>query len=1277
MLQTPDRHRRLRAVFDEALLREASGRVAFVREACANDPDLMPEVMRLLAAHEDTRSFLDRPAWMPGAAIEAEEHFPGTSRFRVLRRLGAGGMGAVYEVHDRDRDEIVALKTFLRTGAADLYRLKREFRSLADVTHANLACLYELFVEDERCFFTMELVRGLNFVDYVRAADRTRRFHDRLIPALRQLVDGVVALHARGKLHRDIKPSNVLVTPDGRVVILDFGLITELMPLHAGEASAVQGGTPAYMAPEETSGAIPSEAGDWYGVGMTLYEALTGTIPFAGTVTELLISKRTIDPPSPMDVVPGVPANLSAVCMGLLCRDSARRTSGPAALREFDREPVPLVTPARIRETPFVGRARQLHVLNEAFRTIVNGNAAAVSISGPSGIGKTALIRHFVGRIAAADDVLVLSGRCYENESVPFKALDGVIDDLSHHLASIPRPDVERLLPPDVAALTRVFPVLLQVRAIAALRHDRPLESADPQSLRRRAFSALRDLFGRIADRRRLVICIDDLQWADADSAVLLEDLLWPPFAPAMLTLLCFRSEETAGNPFLRALLDRAGRDIWSAIALDPLTDDEARTLIGAVVPADAMLDEDGRRQLTREAAGSPFVLEQLARHAGVAMLRPGLPPTFADMFAARLGSLSPEAYRLLETLAICGRPMASDVVCDASRVAGERQSLIATLRASRFIRSSGSSERIETYHDRIRDVLTAHIVPDAAAEIHGRIVKVLVERGSDDCEALFEHYHGAGDKKNAAIQAGLAADKAGTALAFDRAAYFYQHALALDPASTSVDRWREGFAGALANAGRPTEAAAAYMQAAAGATGPPRVELQRRGAEQFLIGGYIDRGLDQIRTMLADLGMSLPGNPRAALLPLLWRRARLRWRGLHFTSRAADQVDADTLLCVDACWSAATGLLLVDVISAVAISARHLLVALDAGEPYRLARAMALESMARAAYPSGRALSRRLVEQSKKLAKSVGHPHAIGLSRLADAMIAISLGHWKSALTLSEDALAFLREECVGVTWELNMAQNVVIWALMYLGELGEVSRRVPPLIASARRSGNLYLTTELCTRSNYVWLAADDPDEGERVAIESIGRWSHTGFHRQHYSAILARIQTALYRGDAALAWRLLEDLDRILRRSYLRRVQVLRIESQYLHGRSGLAMAAKYGARRRFRAAARKAARLIASERMPWSDPIALLLEAGLAHLDGNAPLALRRLHDAAARFDAADMKLYLAVTRRRIGALRDDAAGRALKREAEEWMAAQTIRNPAAMTRTLAPGFPDLP
>ena len=214
------------------------------------------------------------------------------------------------------------------------------------------------------------------------------------------------------------------------------------------------------------------------------------------------------------------------------------------------------------------------------------------------------------------------------------------------------------------------------------------------------------------------------------------------------------------------------------------------------------------------------------------------------------------------------------------------------------------------------------------------------------------------------------------------------------------------------------------------------------------------------------------------------------------------------------------------------------------------------------------------------------------------------------------------------------------------------------------------------MCTRSNYVWLAADDPDEGEREAVESIAQWSQKGFHRQHYSAMLARVQTALYRGNAEAAWRLLTEQESMLRRSLMTRVQVIRIESHYLRARCALALAAQGGSSRRFLSVARAEARRIARERMRWSDPIALLLRAGIAHLEGRTPLALKCLHDAADRFDRADMRLYAAVAGRRIGALQDDAPGRELQRRAEEWMATQHIRNPACMTRMLAPGFPDV-
>ena len=414
-------------------------------------------------------------------------------------------------------------------------------------------------------------------------------------------------------------------------------------------------------------------------------------------------------------------------------------------------------------------------------------------------------------------------------------------------------------------------------------------------------------------------------------------------------------------------------------------------------------------------------------------------------------------------------------------------------LRASHFIRSSGSSERVETYHDRIREVLAAQIAPDAVRRIHGLMVQALVERRSDDCEALFEHYRGAGDHENASIQAGLAAGKPPTALAFDRAAFFYRHALALTPASSAAARL-EGRTGRRARQRRPAGRSRRSLSSRGGRRrSRQRVELQRRGAEQFLIGGHIDRGLDLHSHRARGHGSACGPKPaRGAAVVAVATRSGFAGAGCASFHAAVDDIDADALLRVDTCWSAATGLALVDMISASDFSARHLLMALDAGEPYRIARAMAIESAARGAYPTGRKLSERLVQQSKALAKSVGNPHAIALSHPGGRHQCDDAGEWKKALTLSEQALAILRDQCVGVTWELNIAQNLVIWALMYLGELGEVSRQVPPLLADARSSGNLYIATELCTRSNYAGWRQTIPtrESARRSRASSDGR-------------------------------------------------------------------------------------------------------------------------------------------------------------------------------------------
>ncbi len=357
----------------------------------------------------------------------------------------------------------MALKTLPRAEGGPLYHFKQEFRALADISHPNLVTLYELTSDGNQCFFTMELIQGTDFVDYVRrttyrkppenleltldgeparpqgAGVTTGDSASLAVPfdshklrvSLRQLAEGVSALHAAGKLHRDLKPSNVLVTAEGRVVILDFGLITEVAPAALGEIPVIAG-TPAYMSPEQAAGSRVGEASDWYSVGVILYQALTGRLPFTGKVSQVLSNKQNFEASAPSKVAPEIPEDLDALCRELLRRDPQARPDGREILRRLKADHTPAAAipqPASaMPQALFVGRKHQLAALEEAYQTVRQGRAATVFIHGSSGIGKTALVQRFLQELRQREAVLVLEGRCYERESVPYKALDSVVD---------------------------------------------------------------------------------------------------------------------------------------------------------------------------------------------------------------------------------------------------------------------------------------------------------------------------------------------------------------------------------------------------------------------------------------------------------------------------------------------------------------------------------------------------------------------------------------------------------------------------------------------------------------------------------------------------------------------------------------------------------------------------------------------------------------------------------------------------------------------------------
>jgi serine/threonine protein kinase/tetratricopeptide (TPR) repeat protein len=1251
--------------------------------------------------------------------VEAAKEFVGTERYLLRRRLGAGAMGVVYEAHDREMDKTVALKSLIHAEASHIYRFKKEFRTLADVSHPNLVALYEMTSDGKYWFFTMEMVRGSTFVQYVRpesvaslakrnpstsseaetiefdssavftnavlgirALERSSRSRSefvnesRLRPALFQLAEGVNHLHEIGKLHRDIKPSNVLVTNEGRVVILDFGLVEDIRP---EPQESLLAGTPDYMSPEQASQSAIFQASDWYSVGVMLYEALTGVLPFTGRFFEVVSQKQSRIPIQPRELNPNLPRDLNDLCVRLLQREPAARPSGREILTVLSGGQTAPVLISEKENSRFVGREPQLAELHRAFAAVLAGSAISIYLHGEAGMGKSALAQAFLEQVALQKpETIVLQGRCYERESVPYKALDGVVDALSKQLALSPAAEVASLIPPNIAPLARVFPVMLQVDAIFDARTARA-ETADLITLRRQAFAALRELLMRIATRQPLIIYIDDLQWADSDSVFLLEDLLRPPNAPPLLLIACFRSEEIESQPFLKALLQRTAVESCREIVVNSLSAAEARELAEVIHSQAGGHNELIVDSIVREANGNPFLIEQLSRYALMSERAATSGLTLGDMLEERIKRLPDGSRQLLNALAVAGRPVDQDVAVKAAGLPETATNLLTDLRAAEFARSGGRGYSVELYHDRIGDTLASLLDLEERRQIHRRLARAIEARGFDDPEALYEHYLGAGDKDRAAWHAQAAGAKASAALAFDRAAAYYRRAIDLRPEASDLVELKICLAEALANAGRPADAAQEFLAAAKLSSSRAAIDLQQRAGAQLLMGGHIEDGLNVYQSVLETAGFKIPKGPKRALASLMLRRLWIRMRGLEFTERDTASIPEADLFRIDICWAIAAGLGAVDFIRSADFQSRHLLLALHAGEAYRVSRAISFEG-AQAASRGGSASERAevILRRAQELARTVDHPHATGMYLWARGIGAYLVGQWKKAADYCDLAAQVFRDECTGAFWELGMAQRFMLSALLYVGDLADVSRRVPALLGAALEQGNILAATDLRTRLNLIWLAADDPARARMEVIEAMKIWPRAGFHLQHYSSMLAMAQIELYTDDAEVAWKHVRGQYRELRESLLLRTQVLRVDSLYLQARTALAAAMHASSpsrRHSFLNTAERMAGRLAKERMPYADPLVSLIRAPIAVHTGNHDAAIILLSAAIDGFENTDMHLRAMAARRRLGQTLGGDRGRELIESADAWMLEQEIKKPEVMTRMLAPGWRD--
>ena len=685
----------------------------------------------------------------PEVTATADFAIPAANRlgdYQLVRELGRGGFGIVFEALHVRRGSRVALKTLPLGqegfGDADaLQRFKGEFRSLADINHPHLVGLHTLETDGAQWFFTMDLVEGVDFLTYVRPGGELNEM--RLREALAQLASGVMGLHGRGIMHRDLKPSNVLVRDDGHVVILDFGLVVELERRSEFTQSHGFAGTPAYAAPEQALG-TRTAASDWYAVGVMLYEAMSGHLPFASdNWLRLLELKRQQDPP-PLADVPGVPDDLRQLAMRLFAHDPEQRA---------DALDVAKVVSAKTKQRPahapghgqLIGRGPQLAVLQQALSDLeTRSRTLTVLISGRSGEGKTSLVEHFLEPQRHRRQVTVLSGRCYDRESVPFKALDGLIDALASHLRALPEAEAALLVPDDVAFLAHLFPVLRRVPVIVKAAAGVQLFALDQQQVRARAFAALRSLLSRLGQRSAVIMFIDDLQWGDADSAQVMFDVLKPPETPRLLFLGTCRSEEMADSAFLNAWQDLVQRHNVALprrdVTVDPLTQDQCLELVLSEVGQDSQRIRQRATEFYLETGGNPFLLLEL-----IGCFDPDSdsfrPLPLQEVIGRKLGNLPQDAAQLLEVIAVSGQALALE---EASLAAGHQavpMSTITHMRTEKLVRLLGSDEhsRVDTYHDKVRETVLQCMDKPRRQATHRRLADTIAEGLGENAAKVLE----------------------------------------------------------------------------------------------------------------------------------------------------------------------------------------------------------------------------------------------------------------------------------------------------------------------------------------------------------------------------------------------------------------------------------------------------------------------------------------------------------------------------------------------------------
>jgi len=747
--------------------------------------------------------------------LSSLEHLQ-NGRYTILKKIGEGGKGTVYKARDTVLNRVVAIKMLKNAvPSEDAYsRFMREAQAVAKLNHPNIVSIHDIGNEDEKQFFVLEFVDGMSLRDLMKTYPEGKCDIQTVLRIGIDICNALQYAHSQGVLHRDIKPENILITEEGTAKLMDFGLAKML-----GQTSITQEGmivgTVAYVAPEIALGKGADARSDLYSFGAVLYETVTGRSPFQGEDPVKVIFSHIHDyPVSPSRLNPKVPHALAECIMKLLEKEPGKRYQSAQDLLKvlkdiaegFFREVlvpshkpsivVPSPRPSAVKEVQLVDRVEELGVLREAVDRAVRGEGGVAFLHGEAGIGKTRLAKE-LGAYARLRGMQVLSGRCpalFRMDGVPPYVLWKEV--IKNYLEVCSPEQLYRVIGFYPSEVSMLVPELSQ--KLRTIPQSLPIS---PEHERDRLFEAVSQFVTNISKEAPLLVVLDDLQWTDQSSLLLLHYLARGVYKESLFLLGTYRDTDIDQRHPLSPVLTELNRErLLQSVPLKRMSFNDTSEMIRQILEQDDVPKEFCELVYDRT-RGNPFFVEEVIKSLKEEEIiyREGnkwkikevakieFPATVKDVIKARVSRLDDECQNVLTMASFVGNDFTCEALCGVTGIEEDKllelldRMLKTGLIKERVIRGESVCSFVDVI---VRDVVHEEVSPFRHKRLHSTVgsalEKVYAKKIDEHFGELALHFLESGDNEKALDYFLKAGEKAVKVYANGEAVSYFQHALTL-----------------------------------------------------------------------------------------------------------------------------------------------------------------------------------------------------------------------------------------------------------------------------------------------------------------------------------------------------------------------------------------------------------------------------------------------------------------------------------------------------------------